>query len=105
MEPRDFFNQYVRPARADCEAEPAALHRAVSALINIDALAGVVWNATNPTKEPFQYREKLKSMLIELAYAWDVHDIHKHGVLTRRTPILPNGRRPEVMWVGRCIFG
>jgi hypothetical protein len=103
MTPRDFFNQYVRPALADCEAEPAALHRAVSALINIDALAETVWNATKPTKSPSQYRETLKSTLIDLAYAWDLHDIHKHGVLDRRVPILPNGRHPEVVEVGHVF--
>jgi hypothetical protein len=37
--PRDFFDAYVKPAIADCESDPGAVHRAVSALCHIDALA------------------------------------------------------------------
>jgi hypothetical protein len=100
MTPRDTFNQFVRPALSDCKAEPAALHRAVSALCHIDGLAEEVWNEVRLRGGPGKYREMLKGKCIELAYAWDVHDIHKHGMLTRRTPVLPNGRRPEVVRVG-----
>ena len=96
--PRDFYNTYVKPAVADCEAEPKAMHRAVSALCHIDALAEEVWHA-KPEVSPssFVYRTALKGRQVELAYAWDVHDFHKHGTLTKRTPLLPNGRRPEVV--------
>jgi hypothetical protein len=98
--PRDFFEAYVMPAVADCEADPGAVHRTVSALCHIDALAEEVWHAKpQVATSSAAYRGALKSKLIELAYAWDVHDIHKHGTLTRRTPVLPNGRRPEVVQV------
>jgi hypothetical protein len=103
MAPRDIFNQYILPALSDFKNEPAALHRAVSALCHIDALAEEVWSATKLDPNPRRYRETLKSKLIDLAYAWDVHDIHKHGMLNKRIPILPNGRRPDVVLVG-CAF-
>jgi hypothetical protein len=98
--PRDFFEAYVKPAISDCEADPRAVHRTVSALCHIDAIAETVWHA-NPqvAKSSWTYREMLKGKLVELAYARDVHDIHKHGTLTKRTPVLPNGRRPEVVQV------
>jgi hypothetical protein len=100
MTPRGFFDAYVKPAVADCEADPGAMHRAVSALCHIDALAEEVWHA-NPQvgSSSFAYRTDLQNRQVELGYAWDVHDIHKHGTLTRRTPVLPNGRRPEVIHV------
>jgi hypothetical protein len=97
--PRDFFGAYVKPV-ADCEADPGAVHRAVSALCHIDALAEEVWHAKpQVAKSLSAYRTALKDRLVGLAYAWDVHDIHKHGTLTRRTPVLPNGRRPEVVQI------
>jgi hypothetical protein len=97
--PRDFFETYVRPAIADCEAEPGAVHRPVSALCHIDALAEEVSKAAPAVGGPTAYRTALKGRQVELGYAWDVHDIHKHGTLDRRTPVLPNGRRPEVVQV------
>jgi hypothetical protein len=99
--PRNFFDDYVRPAVADCEADPGAVHRAVSALCHIDALAEEVLHAKPEVggPGPSAYRTALKDRQVELAYAWDVHDIHKHGTLDRRTPVLPNGRRPEVVQV------
>src|SRR5262245_43001818 len=101
MTPRGFFDIYVKPAVADCEAELKAMHRAVSALCHIDALAEEVWRAKREvSRSPRAYRTALKARQIELAYAWDVHDIHKHGTLTQRTPVLPNRRRPEVVQVG-----
>jgi hypothetical protein len=100
MNPRDMFNEYVIPALNDFEQDPTSLHRAVSALINIDALAEHVCQERGAPDSAAQFRDQLKGRCIELAYAWDVHDIHKHGTLTRRTPVLPNGRRPEVVWVG-----
>src|SRR5262245_30697756 len=100
MTPRGFFEIYVKPAVADCEAEPKAMHRAVSALCHIDALAEEVWRAKREvSRSPRAYRTALKARQIELAYAWDVHDIHKHGTLTQRTPVLFNRRRPEVVQV------
>src|SRR5215216_3176136 len=90
MSPRKFFDQYVVPSLNDLEADSTAAHRAVSALSNIDALAEEVWSATGKQGGSQQYRKALKARCIELASAWDVHDIHKHGLLTRRTPILPN---------------
>jgi hypothetical protein len=102
--PRDFFDAYVKPAIADCESDPGAVHRAVSALCHIDALAEEVWHAKPQiATSSSAYRTALKGKLVELAYAWDVHDIHKHGTLTRRTPVLPNGRRPEVVQVERAF--
>ena len=95
--PRDFFNTYVRPALKDCEAEPDALHRAVSALCHIDALAEEVWNASHKRVGKRKFREQLRSRCAELGYAWDIHDIHKHGMLDKRAPMLSNGRRPEVV--------
>ena len=103
MTARDTFNAYVRPALKDCEADPGAGHRAVSALSHIDALAEEVWLATNkPEGEKWRYRESLRSKCAELGYAWDVHDIHKHGKLGR-VPILPNGRRPQVVQIGEAF--
>jgi hypothetical protein len=52
---------------------------------------------------PTAYREVLKGRQVELAYAWDVHDFHKHGTLDRRTPVLPNGRRPEVVQIAAAF--
>jgi hypothetical protein len=105
MTPRDTFNTYVRPALQDCEAEPGALHRAVSALCHIDVLAEEVWRATKanqPRGGKRKYRRSLAHQCIELGYAWDIHDFHKHGALTEdRAPILPNGRRPRVIIVRR----
>ncbi len=99
--PRDFFKVYVKPAVADCEADPGAVHRTVSALCHIDALAEEIWHAKPQLAQSSSaYRTALKDTLIELAYARDVHDIHKHGTLTRETRVLPNGRRPEVVQVG-----
>jgi hypothetical protein len=73
-------------------------------LCHIDALAEEVWNAKSGMgASPAAYRAALKAKQIELAYAWDVHDIHKHGKLTRRKPVLPNGRRPEVVQVARAF--
>jgi hypothetical protein len=99
--PRGTFKIFVRPAMKDCEADPGATHRAVSALCHIDALAEEVWQAT--TNKPGglrRYRDTLRAKCAELGYAWDVHDIHKHGMLTQRDPVLPNGRRPQVVRVG-----
>ena len=98
--PRDFYNTYVMPAKTDCEAEPGALHRAISALCHIDALAEEVWHAKLEVgSSSAAYRDDLKVRRIELAYARDVHDIHKHGTLSRKTRVLPNGTRPEVVQV------
>ena len=38
-----------------------------------------------------------------MAYARDVHDIHKHGMLDRKSVVLPNGRRPEVVYIGGAL--
>jgi len=101
MTPRDTFNSFVRPALQDCEAKPGVLHRAVSALCHIDALAEEVWRATKkPKASVARYRKSLQTKCIELGYAWDIHDIHKHGMLTRRVPTVPNGRRPQVVHIG-----
>ncbi len=105
MTPRDTFNTFVRPAAEDCEADPGAVHRAVSALCHIDALAEEVWHATKkPKGKVYLYRRFLQSQCVELGYAWDVHDIHKHGMLTKRVPTLPNGKRPQVVQVGHAAF-
>jgi hypothetical protein len=102
MTPRDAFKTFVLPAVKDCEADPGALHRVVSALFLIDALAEEVWNSTNkPEGTPTRYREALAAKCTELGYAWDVHDIHKHGKLDRRVPILPNDKRPQVVLIRR----
>ena len=79
-----------------------AKHRAVSALSYIDVLAEDVWNAIGrqPGRSAGDYRDILAKDLIELAYARDVHDIHKHGMLGRKSLVLPNGRRPEVTYIG-----
>jgi hypothetical protein len=78
MTPRETFNTVVLPAAADCEAAPGAVHRAVSALCHIDALAEEVWHATKrPEGKVSQYRCSLQRKCIELGYAWDIHDIHK----------------------------
>ena len=79
MSPRDTFNQYVLPALKDLEQDPAALHRAVSTLSFIDALAEDVWNERRPTQEVGSFRDSLAAQFVELAYARDDHDIHKHG--------------------------
>jgi hypothetical protein len=101
MTPRDTFNTFVRPAAEDCEADPGATHRAVSALCHIDALAEEVWKGIGkPEGTPTLYRDSLAGKCIELAYAWDVHDIHKHGKLDRREPTLPNDKRPKVKHIG-----
>jgi hypothetical protein len=96
MTPRDTFKAFVVPAAADCEEAPGALHRAVSALCHIDALAEEVLRATKRPETPKQYRDALAGQCVELRYAWDIHDIHKHGMLDRRVPVLPNGKRPQV---------
>lgn len=73
----------------DCEADPGATHRAVSALCHIDALAEEVWNGIGkPEGTPTRYNS-LAGKCIDLSYAWDVHDIHKHGKLDRREPTMP----------------
>jgi hypothetical protein len=101
MTPRDTFNIFVLPAMKDCEADHGARHRAVSALCHIDALAEEAWHATNkPEGSKRRYRDTLRARCAELGYAWDVHDIHKHGKLTSREPVLPNGRRPQVVHIG-----
>jgi hypothetical protein len=103
MTPRDTFNTFVRPAAADCQSDPAAPHRAVSALCHIDALAEEVWHATNkPEGLVRRYRNSLQEKCVELGYAWDVHDIHKHGLLTR-TSTLPNNERPQVVRIGQAF--
>ena len=98
--PRDTFNIFVLPAMKDCEADPGAMHRAVSALCHIDALAEEVWHATNKPGPLRRYRDDLRGKCAELGYAWDIHDIHKHGMLIQRDPVLPNGRRPQVVHIG-----
>jgi hypothetical protein len=101
MTPRDFFNQYVLPAQRAFEADPGALLHAVAALTQIDILAEQVWPLVGkPQCKKRKFREHLRQTCAELGYAWDVHDIHKHGMLTLRAPVLPNGRRPEVVYVG-----
>jgi hypothetical protein len=100
MTPRDTFNTFVVPAMKDCEADPGATHRAVSALCHIDALAEEVWRATNKPGGLRSYRGTLRGKCPELGYAWDIHDIHKHGKLNEREPVLPNGRRPQVAHIG-----
>jgi len=101
MTPRDTFNILVLPSMQDCEADHGARHCAVSALCHIDALAEEVWHTTNkPEGSKRRYRDTLRAKCAELRYAWDVHDIHKHGMLDRRVPVLPNGRRPEVAHIG-----
>lgn len=99
MTPRRTFSTYVLPAMKDCKADPGAAHRAVSALCNIDILAEEVWNTTKPRGGKRSYRRSLQLRCVELGYAWDVHDIHKHGMLTRRST-LPNDKRPQVMHIG-----
>lgn len=102
MTPRDTFNMFVLPAAKDCEADHGAMHRAVSALCHIDALAEEVWHATKrPKGKVSDYRRSLQRKCIELGYAWDAHDIHKHGMLTRRMPTLTNGKRLQVVRIGQ----
>ena len=100
MSPRDTFDQYVFPSLKDFEANPFAPHRAVCVLSNIDVLAEDVWNTIGQGKSAADYRDGLRNDLIELAYARDVHDIHKHGMLGRKNRVLPNNRRPEVVYIG-----
>lgn len=103
MTPRDTFNTFVSPAAADCQSDPGATHRAVSALCHIDALAEEVWHATKrPEGSVRRYRNSLQEKCVELGYAWDVHDIHKHGLLTR-TSTLPNNERPQVVRIGQAF--
>jgi hypothetical protein len=103
MTPRDTFNTFVSPAAADCQSDPGATHRAVSALCHIDALAEEVWHATKrPEGSVPRYRNSLQEKCVELGYAWDVHDIHKHGLLTR-TSTLPNNERPQVVRIGQAF--
>jgi hypothetical protein len=103
MTPRDTFNTFVSPAAADCQSDPGAPHRAVSALCHIDALAKEVWHATKrPEGSVRRYRNSLQEKCVELGYAWDVHDIHKHGLLTR-TSTLPNNERPQVVRIGQAF--
>jgi len=75
MTPRDTFNTFVSPAAADCQSDPGATHRAVSALCHIDALAEEVWHATKrPEGSVPRYRNSLQEKCVELGYAWDVHE-------------------------------
>jgi hypothetical protein len=100
MTPRDFFNQYVLPAQKAFEADPGVVLHAVTALTQIDILAEQVWLLAGKPQGKRKFREHLSQTCVELGYAWDVHDIHKHGMLTERVSVLPNGRRPEVVYVG-----
>jgi hypothetical protein len=71
MTPRDTFNTFVRPAAADCQTDPGAPHRAVSALCHIDALAEEVWHVTNkPEGSVRRYRSSLQQKCVELGHAW-----------------------------------
>jgi hypothetical protein len=72
-------------------------------LCHIDVLAEAVWQATKAEGSKRRYRESLRAECAELGYAWDVHDIHKHGKLEQRVPMLPNGRRPQVVCVGKVF--
>ena len=49
-----------------------------------------------------RYRSSLQQKCVELGYAWDVHDIHKHGLLTRAST-LPNDKRPQVVRIGQVF--
>jgi hypothetical protein len=101
--PRDTFNTFLRPSAKDCKADSGAVHLAVSALCHIDVLAEEVWQGKKMEGSRRGYRESLRVGCAELGYAWDVHDIHKHGMLDQRVPVLPNGRRPQVVHIGKVF--
>jgi hypothetical protein len=99
------MNEYVLPAVDDFKNNPASTHLAIHALSQIDILAEQMWldikrQPTSAHGTIYKFREAFRMKHPELGYAWDVHDIHKHGYLSRRVPVLPNDRRPTVACVG-----
>jgi hypothetical protein len=109
--PREFFEEIVKPAVALWGSDKTSVHLAVHALAQIDILAEEIFRhqsgtGTPPEESAAKYRKYLRDQSADLGLAWDAHDSHKHGPLTRHTAVrlITQGQRPKVVDVGRSYL-
>lgn len=112
MEPREFFEEFTKPAVVSWEKEKDARHLAVHAIAQIDILAEIVFrhletSGKAPAGSVGAYRRDLRKDQPELGLAWDAHDGHKHGALDRYLGVrkISKGQRPDMAPVGRSHLG
>lgn len=96
MHPRQFFLDFVEPTVADWMAQPLGARHAIIALCEIDNLAEHFIQHTQPSLTKVAHaRDALGAMMHDLAIARDVHDTHKHGLLSRKSATITQGQKPK----------
>jgi hypothetical protein len=109
--PRDFFEKMVKPVYEAWLADPLIEWKAKAAVSNADTMAERVftyWEKQDNTKvaktrAAAQYRTHLReNVCADFGLIWDIHDGHKHVVLSR-----PNRQvtRFDQTGVGQMAYG
>ena len=104
IHPRAFMAEYVEPAVALYQTDPAATHLAAHALAQMDILAAVVANhkllgerRSLPPSEEKGFRDELGRRMPILQVIKDAHDAHKHGRLTTAARNFADGMQPKTV--------
>jgi hypothetical protein len=105
MHPRAFFQAYVLPTLGEWSTDSCNIRRTVFALCQLDILAEHVVIHLNPGIEPNAVSAERRKLCVRepaLELAWDVHDTHKHGALTKakRVRRISRGQQPSVVLEG-----
>ncbi len=92
----EFFREFVEPAYLAATRDPISRRLAVQALSELDNLAE--HHANEMGLKPFDFRRRIAEEEPALQLAWDIHDVHKHGRLTRRSnATLSQEQLPEIV--------
>jgi hypothetical protein len=90
--PREFFDVFVQPAVDDWRRDKLDERRAIVAVVAIDNLAEHF--AKYFGRDEKSERARLGRLVPSLQIAWDMHDTHKHGKLSRKSATIKRGQRP-----------
>jgi hypothetical protein len=103
LNPRQFFDEFVKPCVKDWEDDPLDVRKAIIAISQIDILADHVILHQHPGFTRGQLANVRKATEqntpIRLLVR-DVHDTHKHGPFQLPTATITTGERPALERLG-----
>jgi hypothetical protein len=113
--PRDFFENIVRPSYEAWRVDRLSEWKAKAATSNADTMAErvfVYWNDRDPTRvvrarNAREYRTHLRTNICsDFGLVWDVHDGHKHAILNRSNRQVTRAGQTRVrhMTYGQVVY-
>ena len=81
-DPREFFEQHVRPSYGDWTKNPLDIRLAKNAVSEANNMAERMFSRSG-FSTPRSYRDHLSGQCEEFSFVWDIADAHKHVELNR----------------------